>query len=202
MGSPRHAGDVERARVVAYKAGHARREQVARLLGFPTYRKQLAFQRESPANRELVAQRRRDLEGRGMLGKGAAKISAKQQSAVGDVELRKRVFIEPDARFVRSNREAELRAFFRAAGRHDGRIVSAIVSLAHNGGVVDANIWAKGGVDAAWAWDHVAALIDAGELLAAKLFLVDQINAMGSGAYLSLDASVDSIVMAQMRAEW
>lgn len=187
---------------MAYKGGHARREELARLLGFKSYRAQLAFQREGTANRVAVQRRREDLEQRGLLGKGAGKISARKQAEVGHAEARKRVFVEPDGRFVRTNREAELRAFFRIAGRHDAQVTDATVSVSTDAGPRDVELWSKGGISASWAWSNIVALIDAGEPRAAIAFLVDQIDQMGDGAYQDLGASIDTFLLAQLGAEW
>lgn len=187
---------------MAYKGGHQRREQLARLLGFDSYRKQLAFQRESPANRELVQRRRADLEQRGELGKGARRISETRARKIGSAEARKRVFAEPDGRFVRTGRESELRAFFRIAGRHDGTITTATVSVRTSSGVRDVVLWSKGGASASWAWDSVEALIAAGEPLAAKAFLVDQIVSTGARKYLPEDPAAGDVVQVQLGAEW
>lgn len=187
---------------MAYKGGHARREELARLLGFKSYRAQLAFQREGTAARVLVQRRRENLEQQGLLGKGATKISARKQAEVGEAESRKRVFVEPDGRFVRTNREAELRAFFRIAGAHDAQVNDATISVSTDAGPREIELWSKGGVSASWAWSNIVALIDAGEPHAAKAFLVDQIEQMGDGAYSDLGATIDTLLLAQLGAEW
>lgn len=187
---------------MAYKGGHARREELARLLGFKSYRGQLAFQRESAANRELVSRRRESLEQQGRLGKGARRISERKQREVGAAESRRRVFPEPDGRFVRTNRESELRAFFRIAARRDGRVTSATVSVSTPAGPREVELWSKGGMDASTAWATIAALIESGETRAAKAFLIDQIMNTGARSYLPADPTIDDLLLAQLAAEW
>lgn len=187
---------------MAYKAGHQRREQLARLLGFDSYRKQLAFQRESPANRELVQRRRSDLETRGLLGKGAGRISETRARNIGSAEARKRVFREPDGRFVRTGRESELRAFFRVGAGHDAHITTCTVSVRTDEGVRDVALWSKGGMSAVTAWASVEGFIAAGEPLAAKTFLVSQIVNSGASSYLPADPDAGDVVLVQMGAEW
>lgn len=186
---------------MAYKAG--RREEIARLLGFDSYRKQLAFQRGSDANRQAVQRRREDLERQGLVGKGAARISHRNAAAVGNVESRRRVFVEPDGRFVRTNRDAELRAFFRIAARNDGTVTDATVTVnTTTRGKVDVELWSKGGMRAEYAHDAIEALRLAGVEKPALAFIVGQIMATGARSYLPADPTVGDIALVQMGAEW
>lgn len=171
---------------MAYSEGHARREEIARLLGFTSYRQQRAFAAGGDANKAEIAERRRALQERGQV-RGPATPRQRTQ----------RVFKEPDGRFVRTNRNAELRAFFRIAAGHDGRVTSATITVRTDDGPRDVELWSKGGLRADTA--DVGIRLLGGDALD---WIADQIAATGASAYLGFDPEGSDILLAQLAAEW
>lgn len=176
---------------MAYRGGHARREEIARLLGFGSYREQERFRKESSQNAAELGRRRESLQRGGQLsGKATPK------------ERVQRVFREPDGRFVRTNREAELASMFRATAEHDGRITTCIVTIRTDDGPAEIHLWERGGIGGVNAWRIIEALRAAGVEKPALSFIVEQLAARGAGKYLGFEPDVSDVLLVQMGAEW